>query len=75
MGLTGQLGHPDVKAAIQLIKDKCRQAGLPYGIFGMTAESLIPEVNDGGTFLLCGVDAAILVNSYQAQLKILKTGK
>ena len=74
MGLTGQLGHPDVKAAIKLIKDKCRQAGLPYGIFGMTAESLIPEVNDGGTFLLCGVDAAILVNSYKELLKILKTG-
>ena len=75
MGLTGQLGHPEVKASIKLIKDKCRQAGLPYGIFGMTAESLVPEVNDGCTFLLCGVDATLLVNSYQAQLKILKTGK
>jgi 2-keto-3-deoxy-L-rhamnonate aldolase RhmA len=74
MGLTGQLGHPEVKAAIQLIKDKCRKAGLPYGIFGMTAESLLPEVIDGGTFLLCGVDAAILVNSYKELLKILKTG-
>lgn len=73
LGLTGQLGHPDVKAAIQTIKDKCRQAGMPYGIFGMTAESLIPEVNDGCTFLLCGVDAAILVNSYKDLLKVLKT--
>jgi 2-keto-3-deoxy-L-rhamnonate aldolase RhmA len=74
MGLTGQLDHPEVKGAIQLIKDKCRQAGLPYGIFGMTAESLRPEVEDGCTFLLCGVDAAILVNSYNDLLKILKTG-
>jgi len=74
MGLTGQLSHPDVKAAIQLIKDKCRQSGLPYGIFGMTAEGLVPEVKDGCTFLLCGVDAAILVNSYRDLLKILKTG-
>jgi 2-dehydro-3-deoxyglucarate aldolase/4-hydroxy-2-oxoheptanedioate aldolase len=72
MGLTGQLGHPDVKSAIKLIKDKCRQAGIPYGIFGMTPESLIPEVKDGCTFLLCGVDAAILVNSYRDLLKILK---
>jgi 2-keto-3-deoxy-L-rhamnonate aldolase RhmA len=74
MGLTGQLEHPDVKAAIQLIKEKCRKAGLPYGIFGMTAKSLIPEVSDGCTFILCGVDAAILVNSYKDLLKILKTG-
>lgn len=74
MGLTGQIDHPDVKAAIKLIKDKCRQAGLPYGIFGMTAESLVSEVKEGCTFLLCGVDAAFLVNSYKQQLKILKTG-
>ena len=74
MGLTGQLGHPDVKAAIQLIKDKCRQAGLPYGIFGLTAESLMPELKEGCTFILCAVDAAILVNSYKDLLKILKTG-
>lgn len=73
MGLTGQLSHPDVMAAIKLIKDKCRQAGLPYGIFGMTPEGLVPEVKDGGTFLLCGVDAAILVNSYKDLLKVLKT--
>jgi 2-keto-3-deoxy-L-rhamnonate aldolase RhmA len=74
MGLTGQLNHPEVKSAIQLIKDKCRKAGRPYGIFGMTAESLVPEVKDGCTFLLCGVDAAILVNSYRELLGNLKTG-
>jgi 2-dehydro-3-deoxyglucarate aldolase/4-hydroxy-2-oxoheptanedioate aldolase len=73
MGLTGQLGHPDVKAAINLVKDKCRQGGLPYGIFGMSAESLIAEVRDGCTFILCGVDAAILVNSYKDLLKTLKS--
>ncbi|MBK7713241.1 MAG: 2,4-dihydroxyhept-2-ene-1,7-dioic acid aldolase [Bacteroidales bacterium] len=73
MGLTGQLSHPDVKSAIKLIKDKCRKAGLPYGIFGMTPQGLIPEVKDGCTFLLCGVDAAILVNSYKDLLTTLKT--
>jgi len=74
LGLTGQLSHPEVISAINLIKNKCRQAGLPYGIFGMTAEGMIPEMKDGCTFLLCGVDAAILVNSYKDLLKILKTG-
>jgi len=74
MGLTGQLNHPEVKSAIQLIKDKCRKAGRPYGIFGMTAEGLVPELMDGCTFLLCGVDAAILVHSYRELLEKLKTG-
>jgi 2-keto-3-deoxy-L-rhamnonate aldolase RhmA len=72
LGLTGQLSHPEVKAAINLIKDKCRNAGLPYGIFGMSAEPMLSEINDGCTFLLCGVDSAILLNSYKDMLKILK---
>lgn len=72
MGLTGELHHPDVKSAIKFIKDKCRHAGLPYGIFGMDPAFLLPELNDGCTFLLCGVDSAILLGSYKALLKDLK---
>jgi 2-keto-3-deoxy-L-rhamnonate aldolase RhmA len=72
MGLTGQVGHPDVLSAIGLIKSKCREAGMPWGIFGMKAEGLTSEINDGCTFALCGVDAAILLNSYRDLLTILK---
>jgi 2-keto-3-deoxy-L-rhamnonate aldolase RhmA len=72
MGLTGQLAHPEVKSAINLIKEKCRAAGKPYGIFGMTAEPMASELHDGCTFLLCGVDAAILLNSYKVMLKLLR---
>jgi 2-dehydro-3-deoxyglucarate aldolase/4-hydroxy-2-oxoheptanedioate aldolase len=74
MGLTGQLTHPEVKATIDLIKDKCRKAGMPYGIFGMTAGGMVSELKEGCTFLLCGVDSAILLNSYNDMLKVLKTG-
>ncbi len=72
MGLTGQLSHPDVRSAINLIKEKCRSTGMPYGIFGMTAESMATEPVEGCTFMLCGVDSAILVNSYGEMLKTLK---
>ena len=72
MGLTGQLSHPEVLSAINLIKEKCLTAGLPYGIFGMTPESMLSDLKDGCTFLLCGVDSAILLNSYQDMLKVLK---
>jgi 2-dehydro-3-deoxyglucarate aldolase/4-hydroxy-2-oxoheptanedioate aldolase len=75
MGLTGQLSHPDVKDAIGLIKTKCRKAGMPWGIFGMSPGPLLADLSDGCTFMLCGVDAAILVNSYRDVLKILKQGK
>jgi 2-keto-3-deoxy-L-rhamnonate aldolase RhmA len=73
MGLTGQLDHPEVKAAIRLVKDKCSEAGMPYGIFGMSPERLLPEVKDGCTFLLCGVDAAILTDSYSDLLRRLRS--
>jgi 2-keto-3-deoxy-L-rhamnonate aldolase RhmA len=72
MGLPGQITHPEVLSAISLIKRKCREAGKPWGIFGMKAEGLKAEINDGCTFPLCGVDAAILLNSYQDLLSILK---
>jgi 2-dehydro-3-deoxyglucarate aldolase/4-hydroxy-2-oxoheptanedioate aldolase len=72
MGLTGQITHPEVVSAVKLIKDKCNKTGLPYGIFGMKAETLIPEISDGGTFLLCGVDTSCLVNSYAEMLGTLR---
>jgi 2-keto-3-deoxy-L-rhamnonate aldolase RhmA len=71
MGLMGQVHHPDVRSAIDLIKRKCRKAGLPYGIFGMDPVTLSNELKDGCTFLLCGVDSAILTRSYIDILKVL----
>lgn len=59
MGLSGQTTHPDVLEAIDLIKNKCSDAGLPYGIYGGTPDVLVREINDGCKFVLCGVDLSI----------------
>jgi 2-dehydro-3-deoxyglucarate aldolase/4-hydroxy-2-oxoheptanedioate aldolase len=59
MGLSGQVTHPEVLEAIDLIKNKCRDAGLPYGIYGGAPEVLMREMNDGCKFVLCGVDISI----------------
>jgi 2-keto-3-deoxy-L-rhamnonate aldolase RhmA len=75
MGLTGQVDHPEVRSAIDLIKVKCREAGLSYGIFGMDPVTLSHEVNEGCMFLLCGVDSAILTNSYKEILNKLIVGR
>ena len=72
MGLTGQLDHPEVISAVDIIKEKCSKAGVPWGIFRMTPDLIVPDLKDGGTFLLCGVDSAILLNSYRDMLKTLK---
>jgi 2-keto-3-deoxy-L-rhamnonate aldolase RhmA len=64
MGLMGQVHHPDVRAAIDLVKKKCLKTGIPYGIFGMSPESLENELNGDCTFLLCGADSAIISGAY-----------
>jgi 2-keto-3-deoxy-L-rhamnonate aldolase RhmA len=72
MDLTGQISHPDVLAAIGLVKDKCRKAGMPYGIYSANRDDMVSEIKTGCTFLLTGVDANMLLNSYADLLKKLK---
>jgi 2-dehydro-3-deoxyglucarate aldolase/4-hydroxy-2-oxoheptanedioate aldolase len=72
MGLMGQTDHPDVKAAIEIVKNKCRKAGLPWGIFGASPEAVAGHKQDGCRYLLCGIDSAVLMNSYSEMVKKLK---
>ena len=72
MGLAGKLSDPDVVSAISQISARCRKAAMPWGIFGMNPEVLKPHIREGCTFALCGVDAAILADSYKALLKDLR---
>lgn len=69
MGFMGQPDHAEVRAAIKLIKEKCRKAGLPYGIFGSTPESVAGEFKDGCKYLICGVDASIISGAYGEMIK------
>jgi len=73
IGLTGQVSHPEVRSAVNLIKGKCREKGLPYGIFGTEPASLREEIKDGCTYVLCGVDLTILQNSYRRILESLSS--
>jgi 2-keto-3-deoxy-L-rhamnonate aldolase RhmA len=72
MGLPGQVDHPDVKAAIGRVTETCQAAGMPLGIFGMSAEALRPWLAQGYTLVVAGVDAHLLAQSAQrlaAELK------
>ena len=63
MGLPGQIDHPDIKAAIQHVADVCKGAGMPIGIFGMTAEAVLPYIEQGFKYIVVGVDTVLLGNS------------
>jgi len=60
LGLPGAVDHPDVRAAIDRVKTACRAAGLPIGIFGLTADAVRPYMADGFTMIVAGVDTVLL---------------
>lgn len=62
MGLAGEVNHPEVTKAIDVVKSRCRESGMPYGIFSMTPEGLAAHIADGCTYALCGIDAFMLAS-------------
>jgi 2-keto-3-deoxy-L-rhamnonate aldolase RhmA len=72
MGLPGQVGHPDVRAAIQHVAEVCKQAGMPIGIFGMTAEAVRPYIERGFKFIVAGADTVLLGNAARQLLEQLR---
>ena len=72
MGLPGQIGHPDVQAAIQHVAKVCFEAGMPLGIFGMTAEAVQPYIAQGFRFIVSGVDTVMLGDAARQLLQTLR---
>jgi 2-dehydro-3-deoxyglucarate aldolase len=60
LGLMGQVTHPDVQAAIGRVTQVCREAGVPLGIFGVTAKAVQPFIEQGYTLIVAGTDALLL---------------
>lgn len=59
-GCTGQLDHPDVRAAIDHVETVCRENAMPLGSFGLTAEAVQPCIDRGGQLVCVGVDTVML---------------
>jgi 2-dehydro-3-deoxyglucarate aldolase len=60
MGLMGQVDHPDVVAAIDQVTQVCQGAGMPLGIFGVSAEAVWPYVTSGYSLLIVGADCMLI---------------
>jgi len=73
MGLTGQVTHPDVKIAINIIKRKCMEAELTYGIYSEIPEILSSEYKDGCKYLLSGIDISLFSNALRKHSEFLHT--
>ena len=52
--------HPEVVSAVDCVTQVCREAGLPLGIFGVSAEAVRPYIERGYTLVVVGVDTMML---------------
>jgi 2-keto-3-deoxy-L-rhamnonate aldolase RhmA len=68
MGLTGQVDHPDVVAAIERVASVCQAAGMRLGIFGASPAAVRPYIERGFTLVVGAVDTLLFSQSAVAAL-------
>lgn len=66
MGLPGQVGHPDVEAAVQEALAAARRAGVCPGVFCMDPESAAKRAAQGFRFIALGLDSVYLGRAVRA---------
>src|SRR5579859_1649167 len=60
MGHLGDLGHPDVGAAITAVRDACERQSVPFGIFAATEQAARDWSAAGARFMTIGADTQFL---------------
>ena len=66
MNRLGEVGHPDVQAAIQTVKTRCAQKSIPVGIFTQNPDTIAAEIASGTRFITVGTDASFIWQSGKA---------
>ena len=74
LGKLGQVNDPEVIEAIEFVTSTCRRAGMPLGIFGLSAEAVQPYIDRGYTLIVAGIDAVLLGQAGGQLLTKLKEG-
>lgn len=72
LGKLGQVDHPEVIQAIDHVAKVCGEAGVRFGIFGVSAEAVQPYIERGYTVIVAGVDTLLLGQAASGLLTQLK---
>lgn len=72
MGKTGLINDPEIQAAISKVKNAATRANLPLGIFGPTAETVQPYIQDGYTLIAVGIDTLLVGKAFKDMMAVLK---
>ena len=60
MGEIGNLNAPNVREAINRIRDCCRNAHVPLGIFATEPADVKPYIDEGYRLIAVGIDTMLL---------------
>ena len=63
LGKMGQVDDPEVTGAIDRITAACQDAGLPLGIFGVSADAIRPYIEKGYNLVVAGTDTIFLASA------------
>jgi 2-keto-3-deoxy-L-rhamnonate aldolase RhmA len=63
LGKMGQVDDPVVTGAIDQVTAACQAAGVPLGIFGVTAEAIRPYMEKGYNLVVAGTDTIFLATA------------
>jgi 2-keto-3-deoxy-L-rhamnonate aldolase RhmA len=74
LGRLGQVDHPEVVSAVDRVTQACQRAGVPLGIFGMSAKAVRPYIERGYTLIVVGIDAMLLGTAAEQLLAQVKVG-
>jgi 2-keto-3-deoxy-L-rhamnonate aldolase RhmA len=75
MGKTGKVTDPEVLEAVGAVRDAANHAGVPIGIFGASADSVVPYIEQGYTLIAVGMDITIFASSVRGIIEDLKGRK
>ena len=63
LGKMGQVDDPEVTGAIDCITAACQAAGIPLGIFGVSADAIRPYMEKGYNLVVAGTDTIFLASA------------
>jgi 2-keto-3-deoxy-L-rhamnonate aldolase RhmA len=72
LGKLGEVKDSQVQKSITSIKDACREAELPVGIFSMDAEAVSSYIEQGFTLITVGMDILFIGESSKETLRKLR---
>jgi 2-dehydro-3-deoxyglucarate aldolase len=72
MGIPGKVSDPQVKAAIEKVRQACQKKGMPLGIFTASIEFARNCAHNGFTLIAVSTDTLMLVDASRKMLQELK---